>query len=395
MSAERIDALAERLRPHYSRFLAGAGKDVLMTGHSHQAWPDVSREAQIEAWDTAASLIDGKWDCIFGELVPELQRLVAKRIGSSRPKDIAIAPSTHELVYRLLSCFDPGSLQVLSTDHEFHSLRRQLARLEEDGVKVVRLPGLAPDLAERAIRAIESERPTLIALSLVLFTCSRVIVDLPRILEAADRARIPVLVDAYHAFNAIPLEIDRWPGTVFVTAGGYKYAQTGEGASWMLLPEDASRFRPRSTGWFSDFENLESPAPTQVRYGEGGSRFLGATLDPTGIFRCRRVLSWMDAQDLSVPVLRAQSILQTQRLIERYDSLNLTSRGLGLATPRNDPERGAFVSFEHPRAVELSTRLRAAGVRTDARTPYLRFGPAPYTTSAEIDRAVDVLASVL
>jgi hypothetical protein len=34
-------------------------------------------------------------------------------------------------------------------------------------------------------------------------------------------------------------------------------------------------------------------------------------------------------------------------------------------------------------------------VRTDARGAYLRFGPAPYTTVGELDRAVDALLSLL
>jgi len=34
-------------------------------------------------------------------------------------------------------------------------------------------------------------------------------------------------------------------------------------------------------------------------------------------------------------------------------------------------------------------------VRTDARGPYLRFGPAPYTTVAELDRAMDTLLTLV
>jgi hypothetical protein len=35
------------------------------------------------------------------------------------------------------------------------------------------------------------------------------------------------------------------------------------------------------------------------------------------------------------------------------------------------------------------------GVRADARREFLRFGPAPYTTCAEIDRGLDALDAVL
>mgnify|MGYP001556365702 CR=1 FL=1 len=42
------------LAPHYSRF--HVAERLLLTGHSHQAWPDVGFEAQSEAWLDAAMI---------------------------------------------------------------------------------------------------------------------------------------------------------------------------------------------------------------------------------------------------------------------------------------------------------------------------------------------------
>ncbi|MCC7381073.1 MAG: aminotransferase class V-fold PLP-dependent enzyme [Deltaproteobacteria bacterium] len=388
-----VDALATRLLPSYSRFMAGAAGEVLLTGHSHQAWPDLAREAQLEAWDDAAHLADRKWSRIFDEILPRYRAQVALRIGSTRPADLAIAPNTHELVYRLLSCFPPNA-RVVTTDHEFHSLRRQLTRLEEDGLRVVRVPaGDGASLAARLAETIERERPALVAISAVLFTTS-LWIALDELLETAARLGIPVLVDAYHAFNVVPLGVDRWPGQVFVTAGGYKYAQSGEGCCWMLLPRDATAYRPRTSGWFADFDGLEAPPSARVEYGAGGQRFLGATFDPTSYYRALRVMEWMDAQGLSVEILRAQSIRQTTILMERFDALGLADRGLRLASPRAHPSRGGFVAFEAPEARRWVGALAARRIRADARESYLRFGPAPYNTSAELERAMSALAEV-
>ena len=49
----------EALAPHYSRFRVS--ERLLLTGHSHQAWPDVAFEGQIEAWADAAECVDEKW----------------------------------------------------------------------------------------------------------------------------------------------------------------------------------------------------------------------------------------------------------------------------------------------------------------------------------------------
>ena len=386
-----IDALAARLRPHYARFLAPLGDDVLLTAHSHQAWPDVSREGHMAAWDDAALLIDGKWSRILDEILPGFQHRVAERLGSSRPRDLAIAPNTHELVYRFASCFAPDSA-VLTTDAEFHSMHRQLARLAEDGLRVTTVPtDPAGDFGDRFVAAIERHRPAWAALSLVLFTNARVITALPRILAALAEHAVPVLVDAYHAFNVLELHVDAWPGQVFVTGGGYKYAQTGEGACWMLLPADASRFRPRQTGWFAHFAGLETRAAA-VDYGPGGQRFFGATFDPAGIYRGLYVLRWMDEMGLTPAVLAAHARARTQRIIDAFDAHDLERVGLRLATPRAPAERGGFVAVDSPRAAELGARLRSAGVHTDVRGSMLRLGPAPYVTCAEIDRAMEHLA---
>lgn len=388
-----IDALAARLRPHYSRFLgARAEGEVLLTAHSHQAWPDVSRDGQIAAWDDAAALVDKKWGRVMGEILSELREHVAKRIGSSRPNDLAIAPNTHELVYRLSTCF-PSDGTVVITDSEFHSLSRQLRRLAEDGLTVVEVAADDPDFAARYLAAVDEHRPDWCAMSNVLFTNARIMVELDAVLAGLAERDVPVLVDTYHAFNAIEMNADAWPGTVFVTGGGYKYAQTGEGACWLLLPADAERFRPVTTGWFAAFAHLESRS-NEISYAPGGDRFFGATFDPTPLYRGVYTMRFMDEQGLTPAALREASMLRTALLVEEYDRLDLAARGISLASPREPEHRGGFVTFSSDRTAELHKALDERGVRTDHRGPLLRFGPAPYTTEDEIRRGMAALAEV-
>ncbi len=58
---EAVNPLAR----HYSRFRVS--ERLLLTGHSHQAWPDVGFEGQTEAWNDAAELLDGKWERAFAK----------------------------------------------------------------------------------------------------------------------------------------------------------------------------------------------------------------------------------------------------------------------------------------------------------------------------------------
>lgn len=113
---------------------------LLLTGHSHQAWPDVAREAQLQAFDDATALVDEKWDRAFAK-ARQVQDGWLRWLGDDGTGVVTLADSTHTLLVRLLSALDLRSRpRVVTTDGEFHSARRQLARLAETGVEVVAVP---------------------------------------------------------------------------------------------------------------------------------------------------------------------------------------------------------------------------------------------------------------
>ena len=53
------------LASHYSRF--HVAERLLLTGHSHQAWPDVSFDAQQQAWLDAAEFVDALFEPLTSE----------------------------------------------------------------------------------------------------------------------------------------------------------------------------------------------------------------------------------------------------------------------------------------------------------------------------------------
>src|SRR6516164_4940524 len=98
---DRVDDLPA-LRAAYASFLA-SGR-ILLTGHSHQAWPDVARDALAEAFDDAARFVDDKWDAAVLPRVQAVGERVLARMGFDPGDAIAFGRSTHELVFRLLTC---------------------------------------------------------------------------------------------------------------------------------------------------------------------------------------------------------------------------------------------------------------------------------------------------
>ena len=393
MPALRVEELAAPENPlasHYSRFRVG--ERLLLTGHSHQAWPDVGFEGVQEAWWDAAAFVDDKWDRA-GEKADRVRAGFARLLGAPA-NEIALGQNTHELVTRFLSALPLEKRpRLITTDGEFHTIRRQTDRLAEDGrLEVLKLAAdPASTLAERLAAAVDG-RTAAVLVSSVLFGNAHIVPGLGALAAACRVAGAELLVDAYHHVNVVPFDL-RAEGLdgAFVVGGGYKYCQLGEGVCFLRVPPGRDDLRPILTGWYSEFARLTRRTAGEVPYGEGPARWVGATYDPTSHYRAARVFDFFEAQGLDAGTLRAVSQHQVGLLAREFDALDLDP---GLVTRDRDvPLRavGGFLSLRAPEAGRLQAALRERGVLTDHRADRLRFGPAPYLSDAQLRAAVAAL----
>jgi kynureninase len=190
------------LARHYSRFRVA--DRILLTGHSHQAWPDVAFDAQQRAWLDAAEMVDDKWERAF-EQAERVRAGFARLIGDASD-NIALGQNTHELVTRWLSALPLQTRsRIVTTTGEFHTIRRQLDRLAEEGLQIIRVPARpVEELTVRLAREVD-ERTLAVMVSSVLFETAEIVPDLERIAQACDTYGVPLLVDAYHHLNVVPL----------------------------------------------------------------------------------------------------------------------------------------------------------------------------------------------
>jgi kynureninase len=385
-----VNPLAE----HYTRFRVA--ERLLLSGHSHQAWPDVALEGQVEALEDAARHVDDKWGRAFAKA--EEVRAGYRALLGDPGAEIALGANTHELVLRFLSALDLRARpRLVSTDGEFHTLRRQLGRLDEAGLEVVRLPADPADtLAERLADAVD-ERTAAVLVSAVLFETSRIVPGLDGLARACEAAGAELLVDAYHALGALPFDVHAGGlGSAWVVGGGYKYLQLGEGNCFLRVPAHAGELRPVITGWYAEFGALaDEHDPARVAYGRGAERFAGSTYDPTSHYRAARVFAFFAEQGLTPERLRASYRCQVDLLAAGVDAL-----GADDALITRDRETpldgyGAFLALRTPHAGELQRALADRGVLTDSRGPWLRLGPAPYLSDAQLEAAVRLLGEAL
>jgi kynureninase len=383
------------LAQHYARFDVG-GDRILLSGHSHQAWPDVAEDGLLECFADAASAVDGKWE--RAEAKADEVRAGYRGLLGDPDGEIAIGPNTHDLIIKLLSTLDLRRRpRVVTTDGEFHSLRRQLDRLAEEGLELVRVPAEpVATLAERLAAAVD-DRTALVGVSAVMFMTSRVVPNLDAIALACGRHGAELLVDAYHALGPVPFPIhDLGLAEAWVTGGGYKYLQLGEGNAFLRLPPHGHDVRPVVTGWFAEFDELTGhhDAPGAVTYGPGALRFASGTYDPASSYRGARVLRFFAEQGLTVAFLRETYQHQLGVLIAALDELDLPPDVISRDTDAAAADLGGFLSLRIPRAGDVQRALVARGVLTDSRADRLRVGPAPYLSDAQLHAGMAAIAEV-
>jgi selenocysteine lyase/cysteine desulfurase len=293
---------------------------------------------------------------------------------------VSFAASTHELLMRLLSSFTTPP-RILTTDSEFHSASRQFRRMEEAGLaRVTRVPSEPFASFPERFAAAAREAQELVFLSHVFFNSGYVVPDLETLVGAVTDPKTLIVIDGYHAFLALPVDLRKLRERVFYLAGGYKYAMSGEGACFLHAP-DGYALRPVNTGWFAGFDSLEAAPDGPVPYPADATRFAGATLAPEGIYRFAAVLELLSREGIDSAAVHERVQTLQQLFLQRLTTHALPRDQL-LATGA----RGNFLTWRTAHAEALQRRLLALGLISDHRHDRLRLGFGLYHDPEDMDR---------
>ena len=141
------------------------------------------------------------------------------------------------------------------------------------------------------------------------------------------------------------------------------------------------------TGWYAGFGTLEAGTAELTPYATDGSRFSGATFDPSGVYRMRAVLAWLEDEGWGVGEIRHHVTGLQDRFLSQ-------GRLLGELVPPEGEERGNFLTFRSDYAEETYEKLHARGVITDYRGDRLRIGFGVYHDEADIERLSQTIATL-
>jgi selenocysteine lyase/cysteine desulfurase len=282
---------------------------------------------------------------------------------------------------------------VLTSDGEFHSARRQFARWEEAGAAVVERVGVEPfdSFSQRFLERAQSGEHDFIFVSQVLFGSGRMF-DRVEELGSLGRPDGPwVVIDGYHAFMAIERPFGEAAAqTAFYLGGGYKYAMAGEGSAFLHAAPGYGE-RPRITGWYAEFEDLTLP-PGHVGYARDAMRFMGATFDPSGLYRFNAVQRMLAKNGLTTAAISAHTGKLQKQLLAALPGTALA--GAELLNPLEGQPHARFLAFRSPDAERWHSQLKAQNCITDVRGDVLRIGFGIYQDEGDVDRLVQLVGGL-
>lgn len=367
---------------------------LMLTGHVHQAVPDMAKASYAEHWDCLSKYGHERFDVVFDKAQKVRQGFAG--LIDANPSNIALGSSVHELFVRFTSCLDVSKRRkIIATTGEHPSILRHLISLKRFGYELVLLhPHPASSLVERVIASLD-DSTLAVCLSSVNYITGHQVWELDTLVPHCQARDIELFVDAYQSVNVLSFSIKDYNlEHAFVAGGGAKYCQMGDGNGFMHVPSGKD-YRPTISGWFGVFDPVKDQcAKEPLAYADCiAQRFDGSSNDALPHFRAVKVFEYFRAEQLTPELLHDVNHHQLTVLAEAFQALNLDERLISLST--SVEYMGGFISFKTRLAERLQEVMRDIGVVCDACDGYLRLGPAPYLCDEQLRDCIEAMREAL
>jgi selenocysteine lyase/cysteine desulfurase len=379
LAADGNASLPERIRGRFPIF----ERLVYVNSCSQGALSDsvkAAYEEYLRAWDERGA----PWD--YWVEMAETARASFAGLVNADPDEVAVTTSVSAGVSALLSGlrFEAGRDTIVVSDFEFPTIGQIAHAQELLGRRVVHVhdAGDATIPLERFADAID-ERTGLVAVTAVCYrNGSRI--DLEGVVRLAHERGALVLVDAYQAAGALPLDV-RALDVDFLAAGALKYLLGSAGLAFLYCRRElVESILPTQTGWFADRDIFEmdirdySPSPTARRFEAGTPPIPSIYAGVAGI-----------------ELMKEIGIAETAEHVRGLNDLliaGVDELGGRVVTPRDPSRRGPLVAIASTDEHRLVEALAAEGIVTSSRDGNLRVSPHCYNTRSDVEAVLAALA---
>ena len=113
--------------------------------------------------------------------------------------------------------------------------------------------------------------------------------------------------------------------------------------------------RPPVTGWFAEFGELTAPPGSSVGYTSDAMRFMGATFDPSALYRFNAVRKMLRDEGLTTAAISDQVAGLHQQLLATLEGTALGAAEL--LNPLDGRPHARFLAFRSPKAAAWNAEL--------------------------------------
>ena len=325
---------------------------------------------------------------IFG-ILSRSRELAARMVGAV-PEEIAVAVDTSygiNVAARSLP-LEPGDV-IVTSDREFPANVYPWMAVQRDRgaqFRLVPCNGLLPD-EDALIAALDEPRVRVLAISWVSFA-SGAMVDLDRLGRACRERGIRFVVDAIQGLGAATLDVSRTPIDI-LACGAQKWLLSPWGSGFLYVRRELiDTMEPQMVSWLAvkqsaDFNRL---LEYDLTWHDDARRFELLTTGYQDLVGMNESLSLF--LELGVDAVAARVRECADRLVS-----GLVDRDdLQLVTPADPARRAGIVVFAPKDTDGVCRRLDDGGVSYSLREGTVRLAPHVYTSDAELDLTLGLLA---
>ncbi len=390
LTEERV---VRSLHPLFSRVLQREG--IYLANHSLGRPMDQAAVDVAEAMDLWYQDLDGAW----GPWLEEMQAFRARTASIiGWPDGRAVVPKTSagQGLRAVLNALPTTQPNIVATQGEFDSIDfilRSYAAQDRARLTWVK-PGSTGLFDSAAITKEITDETDIVVVSLVFYATGQSLTGLDEIITRANECGTLVVLDAYHAAGAVPIESVAADAD-FMIGGSYKYARGGTGACWLAIhPRHLGadcRLMTLDTGWFARKDPFGFARGESVRRGADGDAWLESTPAILPFYQARSGQQLLLA--IGVDRLAAYNDEQQAYLATELDRVGVPTR---LIEPR-----GAFLLVPTEDVKRDCRRLADVGVIADGRPcpsgqgGYIRLCPDVLMTRAEMRSAAEQIGDAI
>jgi len=278
--------------------------------------------------------------------------------------------------------------KVVYTQMNFPSVMYVWEERKRFGARIHLVPtedGITVD-TQRVVDAIDEETAA-VPISHVLFK-SAYIQDVAAIVEKAHKVGALVILDTYQSAGTVPLDLAAL-GVDFATGGSVKWLCGGPGAGYLYVrPDIQPCYTPAVTGWAAHAAPFAFETGA-LRPAEGIARYLHGTPIVAPLYQA--LPGYDIIAKAGVPNIRAKSVRQTSRMIEKA-----LANGWKVNSPLDSRVRGGSVVIGVQNSEAVAAELIARKFIVDHRPGAgIRMAPHFYNTDEECDAIIGEIDSIL